>query len=130
MGRINKTGKIFIWGVGLLLLAFLIQYPIQKSDPTWETWSLPLAGKTIVLDPGHGPPCSGSRTIVFLFKKVIRHGRHGHCRLRGKRSFLILGMGVLMAERLVKMKQRKKTSHYLWLKNYRITYNNQVPLFI
>jgi len=60
MGRINKTGKIFIWGVGLLLLAFLIQYPIQKSDPTWETWSLPLAGKTIVLDPGHGGPDGGA----------------------------------------------------------------------
>lgn len=60
MDRINKTGKICIWGIGLLLLAFLIQYPIQKSDPTWETWSLPLSGKTIVLDPGHGGPDGGA----------------------------------------------------------------------
>src|SRR5690625_2483992 len=60
MGRINKTGKVFIWGIGLLLLAFLIQYPIQKSDPTWETWSLPLSGKTIVIDPGHGGPDGGA----------------------------------------------------------------------
>src|SRR5699024_1165410 len=32
----------------------------QKSDPTWETWSLPLSGKTIVLDPGHGGPDGGA----------------------------------------------------------------------
>jgi len=46
-------GRI-LWGLGLVALAFLIQYPIQKSDATWTTWSLPLSGKTIVIDPGHG----------------------------------------------------------------------------
>src|SRR5699024_5798191 len=60
MGRIKKTGKIFIWEVGLLLLAFLIQYPLQKSDPTWGAGSLPLSGETIVLDPGHGGPDGGA----------------------------------------------------------------------
>src|SRR5690625_1635117 len=60
MGRINKTGKIFIWGVGLLVRAFLIQYTIQRREPAWETWSLPLSGKTIVLDPGHGGPDGGA----------------------------------------------------------------------
>lgn len=52
MGRISK---MIIWGIGFVILVFLIQFPIQKNDTTtWGTWSLPLAGKTIVIDPGHG----------------------------------------------------------------------------
>lgn len=50
----ERFGKVFIWGLGFVVLAFLIQYPINKADSTWQTWSLPLSGKTIVIDPGHG----------------------------------------------------------------------------
>ncbi|QKY70989.1 N-acetylmuramoyl-L-alanine amidase CwlD [Lentibacillus sp. CBA3610] len=50
----ERFGKILLWAVGFVVLAFLIQYPIQKTDTTWESWSLPLSGKTIVIDPGHG----------------------------------------------------------------------------
>ncbi|MEW9676527.1 N-acetylmuramoyl-L-alanine amidase CwlD [Lentibacillus sp. L22] len=57
MGRV---GKVVCWGAGLVLLAFLIQFPIQKTENTWKTWSLPLAGKTIVIDPGHGGPDGGA----------------------------------------------------------------------
>ncbi|WLV24844.1 N-acetylmuramoyl-L-alanine amidase CwlD [Aciduricibacillus chroicocephali] len=49
-----KARQMILWGLGLLTLAFLIQYPIQKTDTTWKSWSLPLSGKTIVIDPGHG----------------------------------------------------------------------------
>lgn len=57
MGRVNKAG---LWGIGFLLLAFLVQFPIQKIETTWDTWSLPLSGKTIVIDPGHGGPDGGA----------------------------------------------------------------------
>ncbi|WP_188456409.1 N-acetylmuramoyl-L-alanine amidase CwlD [Virgibacillus oceani] len=57
MGRVRK--KIY-WVVGLIVLAVLVQYPIQKSESTWKTWSLPLSGKTIVIDPGHGGPDGGA----------------------------------------------------------------------
>ncbi|WP_174615437.1 N-acetylmuramoyl-L-alanine amidase CwlD [Virgibacillus ihumii] len=57
MGRFKK---VFLWGVGFIILAFLIQYPINKVDSTWKAWTLPLAGKTIVLDPGHGGPDGGA----------------------------------------------------------------------
>ncbi|WP_085504891.1 N-acetylmuramoyl-L-alanine amidase CwlD [Thalassobacillus devorans] len=46
--------KVFTWLCGLALLIFLIAYPVQEAKDTWQTWSLPLAGKVIVLDPGHG----------------------------------------------------------------------------
>ncbi|WP_088051968.1 N-acetylmuramoyl-L-alanine amidase CwlD [Virgibacillus dakarensis] len=56
----GRAGKVVSWGAGLVLLAFLINVPIQMSEQTWETWSLPLAGKTIVIDPGHGGPDGGA----------------------------------------------------------------------
>lgn len=49
----GKSLKILSWLIGLSLLVFLLQYPIQIKH-SWNTWSLPLAGKIIVLDPGHG----------------------------------------------------------------------------
>ncbi|WP_099156761.1 N-acetylmuramoyl-L-alanine amidase CwlD [Virgibacillus ndiopensis] len=57
MGRVRK--KIY-WVIGLIVLAILVQYPIQKSESTWKTWSTPLSGKTIVIDPGHGGPDGGA----------------------------------------------------------------------
>jgi len=57
MGRVSKVG---LWGIGFLLLAFLIQFPIQNIETTWNTWSLPLSGKVIVIDPGHGGPDGGA----------------------------------------------------------------------
>ncbi len=56
----NRLGKITMWFLGLGILIFLIQLPIQHANKTWESWSLPLAGKTIVIDPGHGGPDGGA----------------------------------------------------------------------
>jgi len=50
----KRMRQLTLWGAGLIVLAFLIQYPIQKADSTWKSWSLPLSGKTIIIDPGHG----------------------------------------------------------------------------
>lgn len=50
----ERIGKMTLWGIGVVILALLIQFPIQKSETTWQSWSLPLSGKTIVIDPGHG----------------------------------------------------------------------------
>lgn len=59
-GRMERYYKIGIWLFGLVVLAYLIQLPIQKTDTTWASWSLPLSGKVIVLDPGHGGPDGGA----------------------------------------------------------------------
>lgn len=56
----RKYIKVIAWFLGLLLLASLIQLPIQKTETTWASWSLPLSGKVIVLDPGHGGPDGGA----------------------------------------------------------------------
>ncbi|MFZ3578126.1 N-acetylmuramoyl-L-alanine amidase CwlD [Virgibacillus sp. DJP39] len=50
----KRLGSVLIWSFGFVLLIILIQEPVGSPVSTWNTWSLPLAGKTIVLDPGHG----------------------------------------------------------------------------
>lgn len=60
----KRFGNVLMWGIGVLVLLFLIQMPIMNSKTTREssssTWSLPLSGKTIVIDPGHGGPDGGA----------------------------------------------------------------------
>ena len=57
----SKFNKFFLWLIGLSLLIFLIQLPIMQSETAWnQGWSLPLSGKTIVIDPGHGGPDGGA----------------------------------------------------------------------
>ena len=57
----KRKQKFMFWGIGVLLLAFLIQIPIQEVEDTWGgSWSMPLSGKTIVIDPGHGGPDGGA----------------------------------------------------------------------
>jgi N-acetylmuramoyl-L-alanine amidase len=57
----SKFNKVFLWLIGLAILIFLIQFPIMQSETAWnQSWSLPLSGKTIVIDPGHGGPDGGA----------------------------------------------------------------------
>ncbi|WP_284141062.1 MULTISPECIES: N-acetylmuramoyl-L-alanine amidase CwlD [unclassified Virgibacillus] len=60
MERYRKHLQRLAWVVGLFMLVFLLQYPLQQTQKTWNTWSLPLSGKTIVIDPGHGGPDGGA----------------------------------------------------------------------
>lgn len=60
-GMMGRIGKVIMWIIGLLALIFFIQLPLQEDEVTWGTWSLPLTGKTIVIDPGHGGPDGGAR---------------------------------------------------------------------
>ncbi|HEY4600522.1 MAG TPA: N-acetylmuramoyl-L-alanine amidase CwlD [Cerasibacillus sp.] len=52
--------KRLVWIFGLILLIYLIRYPLQPLNSMWKTWSLPLTGKKIVLDAGHGGPDGGA----------------------------------------------------------------------
>ncbi|GAA5417711.1 germination-specific N-acetylmuramoyl-L-alanine amidase [Paraliobacillus ryukyuensis] len=56
----NQIAKVALWISGAILLVILIQYPIQQTTDSWDSWSLPLAGQAIVLDPGHGGPDGGA----------------------------------------------------------------------
>lgn len=77
MKRLRNT---VLWAAGLILLAILIQYPIQNVNPIWKNEVLPLSGKTIVIDPGHGGPDGGAvgsdqtleKEITLLISNNVR----------------------------------------------------------
>lgn len=52
--------KIGLWLVGLAIVILLIQFPAYKTMEMWRTIPQPLAGKVIVIDPGHGGPDGGA----------------------------------------------------------------------
>ncbi|MBY7141820.1 N-acetylmuramoyl-L-alanine amidase CwlD [Virgibacillus sp. NKC19-3] len=79
----SRGSKITLWAIGLLLLVFFIQFPLQQKEEAWTAsspWSLPLSGKTIVLDPGHGGVDGGAgqegaleKDIALTITKKLQH---------------------------------------------------------
>ncbi|MFD2672436.1 N-acetylmuramoyl-L-alanine amidase CwlD [Marinicrinis sediminis] len=55
-----RSKKRVLWtGIMLALLIVIMSYQFPSMD-TWNHWSLPLSGKVIVIDPGHGGPDGGA----------------------------------------------------------------------
>ena len=64
----NRYKKIIII-VGILLLIFILNYKLI-SNHTWNQWSLPLTGRVIVIDAGHGGPDGGAEAEGKQEKEV------------------------------------------------------------
>lgn len=64
-----KPFKALLFIVGITLLFFIAQYEIWDKN-SWNSWNLPLSGKIIVLDPGHGGPDGGAVGGKTLEKDV------------------------------------------------------------
>jgi N-acetylmuramoyl-L-alanine amidase len=61
------------WGIYAFcaaILIFMVQSQLLDKN-SWSTWNLPLTGKVIVVDPGHGGPDSGARGAGEIFEKDI-----------------------------------------------------------
>ncbi|MEK3889050.1 N-acetylmuramoyl-L-alanine amidase CwlD [Bacillus sp. FSL K6-3431] len=66
MGRKVKW-TLFILGAAVLFLLF--QYQMIPKD-TFRSWNLPLSGKIIYIDPGHGGPDGGAGDSKALEKDI------------------------------------------------------------
>ncbi|CEG25290.1 germination specific N-acetylmuramoyl-L-alanine amidase [Bacillus sp. B-jedd] len=53
--RLKRT----VFAAALIMLFIIIQYDFSENH-SWNTWSLPLSGKVILLDPGHGGADGGA----------------------------------------------------------------------
>lgn len=60
MQKIKILLKGVAWLIGLLILIFLLRYPKDSDQLIWKEIVSPLAGKIIVLDPGHGGQDGGA----------------------------------------------------------------------
>ncbi|KAB7666194.1 N-acetylmuramoyl-L-alanine amidase CwlD [Bacillus sp. B1-b2] len=65
----SKKWKISIYIMGLALLFFILQFDFSDDD-SWDAWNLPLTGKVIVIDPGHGGPDGGAGDEEVLEKDI------------------------------------------------------------
>ncbi|WP_299094759.1 N-acetylmuramoyl-L-alanine amidase CwlD [uncultured Metabacillus sp.] len=65
----NKKIKLFGFIAGFVLLLILFQWQFNNNN-SWESWNLPLTGKIIYLDPGHGGPDGGAVGSSSLEKDI------------------------------------------------------------
>ncbi|AIM16717.1 N-acetylmuramoyl-L-alanine amidase CwlD [Neobacillus thermocopriae] len=66
---LNSRLKIILFSAGLLVLFLILQYDFTEND-SWESWNLPLSGKIILLDAGHGGPDGGAGSGKTLEKDI------------------------------------------------------------
>lgn len=66
----SKRAKIIAFTAGLVILFFILQYDYFKTKESWSSWSLPLSGQIILLDPGHGGPDGGAGKEDALEKDI------------------------------------------------------------
>lgn len=64
----NKL-RWFGFGAGFILLLLLFQFQFN-NDSSWKSWNLPLTGKVIYIDPGHGGPDGGAVGTEHLEKDI------------------------------------------------------------
>jgi N-acetylmuramoyl-L-alanine amidase len=64
-----KKMKTAAFAIGLIVLFLILQYDFSEED-SWESWHLPLTGKIILLDPGHGGPDGGAGDEDALEKEI------------------------------------------------------------
>ncbi|MBO0961505.1 N-acetylmuramoyl-L-alanine amidase CwlD [Neobacillus sp. MM2021_6] len=61
--------KMISFIAGLLALFFILQHDFIENDSS-KTWNIPLSGKIILLDAGHGGPDGGAGTGETLEKDI------------------------------------------------------------
>ncbi|MDP4104681.1 MAG: N-acetylmuramoyl-L-alanine amidase CwlD [Bacillota bacterium] len=66
---VKKRIKLLGFAAGLILLFFILQYEFEEHN-SWKSWNLPLAGKIILIDPGHGGPDGGAGDKKTLEKDI------------------------------------------------------------
>jgi N-acetylmuramoyl-L-alanine amidase len=66
---VKRRLKIIGFIVGLAVLFLILQHNFTEEE-SWSSWNLPLSGKIILLDPGHGGPDGGAGTGQTLEKDI------------------------------------------------------------
>ncbi|WP_199426841.1 N-acetylmuramoyl-L-alanine amidase CwlD [Thermaerobacillus caldiproteolyticus] len=66
--------KVKLWGavIGFVMLIIFLQYIFTDTSST-KSWNLPLSGRIIVLDPGHGGPDGGAVGGEVIEKDIALH---------------------------------------------------------
>ncbi|GGA04747.1 germination-specific N-acetylmuramoyl-L-alanine amidase [Paenibacillus marchantiophytorum] len=66
----NSSLKLVLSTLLVALVVFIYAYELPATK-TWSEWNLPLSGKTIALDAGHGGPDGGASSKDGVIEKDI-----------------------------------------------------------
>ncbi|TXK78074.1 N-acetylmuramoyl-L-alanine amidase CwlD [Paenibacillus sp. N3.4] len=66
----QSSVKLVLSAMLIALVVFIYAYELPATK-TWSDWNLPLSGKTIALDAGHGGPDGGASSKEGLIEKDI-----------------------------------------------------------
>lgn len=66
----NSSLKLVLSTLLVALVVFIYAYELPATK-TWSDWNLPLSGKTIALDAGHGGPDGGAESKEGVVEKDI-----------------------------------------------------------
>nr|WP_248845129.1 N-acetylmuramoyl-L-alanine amidase CwlD [Aneurinibacillus sp. XH2] len=67
----RKKRNVILWLGALMFLITLLTYNMPMDDESWSVWSLPLSGKIIVVDAGHGGLDGGAKSKGGIIEKDI-----------------------------------------------------------
>ncbi|PZE19106.1 N-acetylmuramoyl-L-alanine amidase CwlD [Paenibacillus xerothermodurans] len=62
--------KLVMSALLVALMLFIFTYELPAAG-TWTSWTMPLSGKKIALDPGHGGPDGGAQSREGLIEKDV-----------------------------------------------------------
>lgn len=65
-GMLKLAASAFL----IMLMVFLLTYELPAAK-TWTYWTMPLSGKVIAVDPGHGGPDGGASSKEGLIEKDV-----------------------------------------------------------
>ncbi|KRE67217.1 N-acetylmuramoyl-L-alanine amidase CwlD [Paenibacillus sp. Soil750] len=66
----HSSLKLLLSAMLVALVVFIYAYELPTTK-TWSDWTLPLSGKTIALDAGHGGPDGGAESKGGIIEKDI-----------------------------------------------------------
>ncbi|MBD2866303.1 MULTISPECIES: N-acetylmuramoyl-L-alanine amidase CwlD [Paenibacillus] len=68
--NLNGKLKLIMSSALVILMIFLFTYELPTSR-TWSYWTMPLSGKVIAIDAGHGGPDGGASSSAGLVEKEV-----------------------------------------------------------
>jgi len=71
----GRKAKVTLFSIGAALLFLIFQFELLPKD-SFDSWNLPLSGKIIYLDPGHGGPDGGAGDKEAMEKDIALNVSH------------------------------------------------------
>lgn len=126
----GRKAKVTLFSIGAAVLFLLFQYQFIPKD-SFESWNLPLSGKIIYLDPGHGGPDGGAGDREVQEKDIalaVSHKLRDYLQGQGALVLMTRETDIDLADPDIRGYSRRKTDDLK--KRLRIINESDADLFL